>query len=126
MSQKKKPKGASKMEITYKMQGDYQIPNLSLPDSPKIGKYGMMRKTYLMSHRKGIYTGMKLSGTLNSHLEEIDQQASQMVEEIISQMAQSEQVNEQLKQENQMLWVQKMNSFQATAEEIVLNRLIYS
>ena len=114
------------MEITYRQEGDYQIPNFSLPDSPKIGKYGMMRKTYLMKHHKGIYTGMKLSGTLNSHLEEIDQQANKMVEEIISQMAQRENVNEQLKQKDQMLWVQKMNSFLAAAEEIVFNQLIYS
>ena len=62
-----KPKGAMKMELTYTMQGDYLIPDLTVPESPKIGKYGMLRRTFLREHRDGIYTGMLLEGTLNSH-----------------------------------------------------------
>ena len=56
-----------KMELTYTMQGDYLIPDLTVPESPKIGKYGMLRRTFLREHRDGIYTGMLLEGTLNSH-----------------------------------------------------------
>ena len=60
------------MELTYTMQGDYLIPNLEAPESPKVGKYGMLRRTFLREHKDGIYTGMMLDGTLNRHLEEVD------------------------------------------------------
>ena len=70
------------MELTYTMQGDYLIPDLTVPESPKIGKYGMLRRTFLREHRDGIYTGMLLEGTLNSHLEEVDAQANRMMDKL--------------------------------------------
>ena len=114
------------MALTYSMQGDYQIPNLVPPEAPQIGKYGMLRRSYLRNHRNGLYTGMLLSGKLNSHLEEIDRQANEMMEYLTSQMAQSQGVTESLKASNQMLWVQMMNNIRQSAEESVMKELIYS
>ena len=114
------------MELTYTMQGDYLMPDLSLPESPKIGKYGMLRRTFLREHRNGIYTGMMLDGTLNSHLEEVDAQANLMLEKLTEQLKVLNGVTEQMKAEDQMKWVQMMNAIQSSAEETILNDLIYS
>ena len=113
------------MELTYRQEGDYLLPNVTVPESPRIGKYGMLRRDFLRKHRDPIYTGMLLAGTLNSHLEETDRTANEMQERLISQMAQTEGVTERLKASDQMLWVQRMNSIQSRAEETVLTELIY-
>ena len=114
------------MELTYTMQGDYLIPDLTAPESPKIGKYGMLRRTFLREHRDGIYTGMLLSGTLNSHLEEVDEQANRMMDKLTEQMKVLNGVTEQMKADDQMKWVQVMNSIRHSAEEVVLRDLIYA
>ena len=114
------------MELTYTMQGDYLIPDLTVPESPKLGKHGMLRRTFLREHRDGIYTGMLLNGTLNSHLEEVDRQANEMMERLTRQMAEKQGVTERLKAEDQMQWVQMMNSIRHSAEEVILNDLIYA
>lgn len=114
------------MELTYTMQGDYLIPDLTVPESPKLGKYGMLRRTFLRKHRDGIYTGMLLNGTLNSHLEEVDRQAQKMLDDLTKQMKALNGVTEQLKAEDQMRWVQMMNSIRHSAEEVILNDLIYA
>ena len=114
------------MELTYTMQGDYLIPDLTVPESPKLGKYGMLRRTFLRKHRDGIYTGMLLNGTLNSHLEEVNRQAQKMLDDLTEQMKALNGVTEQLKAEDQMRWVQMMNSIRHSAEEVILNDLIYA
>ena len=114
------------MELTYTMQGDYLIPNLTVPESPKLGKYGMLRRTFLREHRDGIYTGMLLNGTLNRHLEEVDRQAQKMLDDLTEQMKELNRVTERLKAEDQMQWVQMMNSIRHSAEEVILNDLIYA
>ena len=114
------------MELTYTMQGDYLIPDLTVPESPKLGKYGMLRRTFLRKHRDGIYTGMLLNGTLNSHLEEVDRQAQKMLDDLTEQMKALNGVTEQLKAEDQMRWVQMMNYIRHSAEEVILNDLIYA
>lgn len=114
------------MELTYTMQGDYLIPDLTVPESPNLGKYGMLRRTFLREHRDGIYTGMLLNGTLNSHLEEVDRQAQKMLDDLTEQMKALNGVTEQLKAEDQMWWVQMMNSIRHSAEEVILNDLIYA
>ena len=114
------------MELTYTMQGDYLIPDLTVPESPKLGKYGMLRWTFLRKHRDGIYTGMLLNGTLNSHLEEVDRQAQKMLDDLTEQMKALNGVTESLKAEDQMRWVQMMNSIRHSAEEVILNDLIYA
>ena len=113
-------------KLTYRQEGDYFLPNVVPPENPKVGKYGMLRRDFLRDHRKPIYTGMLLSGKLNSHLEEIDRQATEMVERLTEQMAKQEGVTESLKASNQMLWVQSMNSIRNRAEESTLNDLIYN
>ena len=114
------------MELTYTMQRDYLIPDLTVPESPKLGKYGMLRRTFLREHRDGIYTGMLLNGTLNRHLEEVDRQAQKMLDDLTEQMKALNGVTEQLKAEDQMRWVQMMNSIRHSAEEVILNDLIYA
>ena len=114
------------MNVTYRKQGDYLLPNLTVPETPMIGKYGMLRRDYLRLHRRGIYTGMQLAGTLNAHLEETDRQAQNMMESLTRRMAQAQGVTEQLKATDQMKWVGAMNNIRASAEEIVMRELIYS
>ena len=114
------------MELTYTMQGDYLLPDLTVPESPTLGKYGMLRRSYLKDHRDGTYTGILLTGKLNAHLTEIDRQATEMMERLTRQMAEKQCVTERLKAEDQMKWVQIMNSIRHSAEEVILNDLIYA
>lgn len=114
------------MELTYRKVGDYYLPNLTPPESPKAGKYGMLRRTYLRNHHRGLYSCMMLSGTLNTHLEEVDQQANDMLEQMVKQMAKEQGITEQLKAVDQMEWVRRMNYIHATAEEIVLMEIVYA
>ena len=114
------------MEITYTLVGDYYRPNLIAPESPKVGRWGMLRFNYLRKHRESLYTIMLMENTLNSHLEEIDRQAQEMEQQIVSQLAQQEGVTEQLKAEKQMKWVAKMSNIRNRADEIILNDLIYA
>jgi hypothetical protein len=119
-------KGESMMKLTYRTEGDYLLPNLEVPEAPKVGKYGMLRRTFLRENKQGIYTGMLLSGKLNPHLEEVDRQANEMMERLTTQMARSEGVTESLKATDQMRWVALMNNIRQRAEENVLAELIYS
>ena len=114
------------MELTYTTRGDYLLPDLNVPESPKIGKYGMLRRSYLREHRDGIYTGMLLSGKLNGHLEEIDRTASEMMNRLTTELAKAQGVTESLKASNQMKWVGLMNNIRHSAEEVILTELIYS
>ena len=114
------------MTITYTQIGDYLFPNLAPSESPKVGRWGMLRFNYLRKHRESLYTIMLMEGTLNPHLEDVDRQAQEMEQLLISQLAQQESVTEQLKAENQMEWVAQMNNIRNRADEIVLNELIYA
>ena len=95
---------------TYRQEGDYLIPNLSLPDEPEyqIGKYGRMRRSYLKEHRPILYTNLLTSGTLHRHLAEIDQACNERMAIIVSDMARQEGVTEALKATDQMEWVRRM------------------
>ncbi|MDL2301014.1 TnpV protein [Lachnospiraceae bacterium OttesenSCG-928-D06] len=116
------------MNLTYEKNGDYQIPMLQANEQPEgtLTKYGLLRKKYLQEHKNGIYTGLLLKGKLKEHLLIIQEQAEQRMELLTEQMKASEGVTEQLKVENQMSWVQKMNNIRQSAEEIVLTELIYN
>lgn len=116
------------MKLTYQKNGDYYIPNIQIDEQPQITltKYGLMRKAYLKEHKKGIYSGMLLSGKLMSHLQEIQETEEERMELLMSQMAKAEGVSEELKTKDQILWVQKMSSIQHAAEEIILAELIYN
>ena len=113
-------------EITYHREGDYLIPDLIPPESPRIGVWGTRRKQYLQQYPDGIYTGMLLSGTLNAHLEEIDRSANEMFELLLRQYDAREGVTEKLKANNQMEWVRRMNDIRKRAEEIICSELIYN
>ncbi len=113
------------MELTYRTESGYQLPNLEVPEAPQVGKYGMLRRSYLANHKHGIYTGMLLTGELNSHLAEIDRQATEMVDRLTEQMAAEQGVTEELKASDQMKWVGLMNGIQASAEEVALKELVY-
>ena len=92
------------MTITYIKIGDYLLPNLAPSESPKVGRWGMLRFNYLRKHRESLYTIMLMEGTLNPHLEDVDRQAQEMEQRLISQLAQQEGVTEWLKAERQMEW----------------------
>ncbi|MBQ7714697.1 MAG: TnpV protein [Clostridia bacterium] len=113
------------MELTYRREGDYLLPNLKAPENPRIGKYGMLRLRYLREHKRAILTGLQMTGRLNAHLEQIDREATETVERLTSEMALRQGVNEQMKRTDQMRWVGMMNSLRASAEETVLNELVY-
>ena len=115
-----------KYELTYHCEGGHLIPDLLPPESPKIGVWGRRRLRYLKQQKNPIYTGMLLSGTLNTHLEEIDRQAEDMLALLVNQMASKEGITEQLKAENQMGWVAKMNNIRSRAIEIINHELICS
>ena len=114
------------MELTYRTEGDYHLPNLETPEAPKVGKYGMLRRSYLQTHRNAYYTGMLLSGRLNAHLEKIDRQATEMVEQLTARMAREQGVTEELKATDPLHWTGLMNNLRHSAEELVLNDLIYA
>ncbi|MCD8149986.1 MAG: TnpV protein [Clostridiales bacterium] len=114
--------------MEYTNKGEFLIPNLTIEEAPKkpLGRFGRMRKNYLKEHQSGLYQGLLLSGKLTEHLLEIDQTADGRMELLVKQMADSEGVNEKLKAEDQMLWVQRMENIQNRAEEIIMTELVYS
>ena len=116
------------MEINYRKNGDYYIPNIGLPEYPSepLGKYGRMRRTYLKEHRPILWERMILDGTLWNHLHEIDHAAYERMDALIPAMAEKRGITEALKARDQLRWVGEMNNIHASAEEIVLQELIYS
>lgn len=115
-----------KNEITYIRKGDYLYPNLKyMTNDRPIGIWGNRRLKYLKEHRSGLYTELLLTGTLNDHLADINEQAEAMLERLTDGIAQQEGITEHLKQENQLLWVAKMNMIRERAGEIVNHELIY-
>ena len=111
----------------YVRQGDYDLPCLSLPtekENKPIGVWGQRHLRYLKQHRKVLYTNLLTSGKLNSYLADIDEQAEGMFFRLVKQMAEREGVTEQLKVENQMEWVGRMNNIRNRAMEIVNEEII--
>ena len=108
----------------YQQNGDYLLPNLEVPEGPKVGVWGERRRKYLREHKKALYTAMVLGDTLNTHLEEVDRTATEMYDRLTSQLARQEGVTDQLKATNQMEWVQQMNSIRNRAAEVVWKELI--
>jgi hypothetical protein len=113
--------------LTYTLVGDYYLPDLYLEDvEPVYGKYGMLRKTFLREHRNTKYQILLLQGKLTEHLNQIDAEAKEKEEFLIMKMMDREGVNEELKRRDSMDWVRKMNAIRHTAEEIILEELIYT
>lgn len=113
------------MELTYKQNGDYLIPDITIKKQRSIGRYGMLRKTFLEKYRPSLYNELVLSEKLYDHCAEVDEAARNRLNVIIPQLMEQYGVNEKLKAENQMLWLGKMNMCRSHAEEIVSMELIY-
>ena len=112
------------MNLAYHWEGDYLIPDLVSPESPKIGIWGERRRHFLRKHQKPMYDAMLMRGTLNAHLEEIDHRAEEMMNRLTVQLVEQEGITESLKATDQLVWLQKMNSLQECAKEIILKCLI--
>ena len=112
--------------MSYTLHGDYYLPDLVLrEEEPTYGKYGMLRKQFLKEHRLAGYQYLLLTGKLNEHLNQTDQEAREQVETLMEQMTEKQGVTEELKAQDQMEWVRLMNNIKASAEEIVLKNMIY-
>ena len=114
--------------ITYRQVADYMIPNLRLPPEEtaiRLSKWGMLYKDYLQKHNPVLFATLLTQGKLYQHCAEIDTQAQQMFNTLVSQMTKAENITEQLKAKNQLEWVRQMNSIQERANEIVCKELIY-
>ena len=112
--------------LSYTLCGDYYLPDLVLrEEEPTYGKYGMLRKQFLKEHRSARYQYMLLTGKLNEHLNQIDQEAREQVETLMEQMTEKQGVTEELKAQDQMKWVRLMINIKSSAEEIVVKNTIY-
>ena len=116
------------MNIEFRQVGDYKIPNIKLPkeENVTLGKYGMMRMKFLQKNKSGMYMLLITKGTLMRTLKKTEDEANEMLERLTEQMMKAQGVTEELKENNQMLWVQMMNNIKHSVEEIVLKELIYS
>ena len=114
--------------LWYELQDDYYIPCLILSEeeTQPIGLWGQRHKQYLKEHKHFLYTTMLIEGTLNSYLADIDKQAQERLLLLTKQIAEQENVTEQLKADNAMLWVQKMNEIQSRVREIIYSEIIYA
>ena len=113
---------------TYRMVGDYKIPNITLPAEARkpLGVWGLKRKDYLMKHKRVQFNIMLMNGTLWTHLAEVDEQAADMFSRLVEQMKFAEGITEQLKEENQIEWVARINNIEARVREIVNHELIFT
>ena len=116
------------MNLEYVKCGDYYIPNLKANDEPEgmLTKYGLIRRDFLKNHRGGIYSGMLLTGELKAYCLMIQEQADERMDFLTEQMAKSQGVDENMKRTDQMKWVSMMNNIRTSAEEIVMNEIIYA
>ena len=115
------------MEITYRRCGNYDIPNISIPeeDMCPLGKYGRMRLRYLREQRALLFNQLLLSGKLMNHLRSIDKACQERLELLIPQMQAAESITEELKATDQIEWVRRMNSIHHRTEEMLLDELVY-
>ena len=114
--------------LWYELQGDYYLPCLQLPEEEPvpIGVWGQRHLNYLRENKRVLLSNLQISGKLNIYLADIDKQAEEMCSRLVKQMADREDITEQLKAENQMEWVRQMNNIRIRANEIVLRELIYN
>lgn len=114
--------------ISYRKVGDYNIPNLMLPPKEtniRLGKWGIMHKTYLEKHKKALFNTLIIQGKLYQHCADIENQARNMFDSLVEQMKEAEGITEQLKEENQLEWMQKMGNIKHMIREIVCKELVY-
>ena len=111
--------------LWYELQGDYYIPLLSLPETKPVGKWGRKHLRYLLEHRKGLYADLLTTGKLNDYLMDIDKQAVERFDRLIKQTAELRDIDDRLKEHDQMKWIKEMNNILQAAQEIIENELIY-
>ena len=112
--------------LSYTLHGDYYLPDLEInEEEPIYGKYGIMRKQFLKEHRSARYQYLVLIGKLTEHLNQVDKEAREKVEMLVEQMAEQWGVTKELKMQDQMEWVRRMNNIKANVEEIALKEIIY-
>ena len=117
------------MELKYTRTGDYELPNLTLNDNKKgtINKYGMLRLDYLKEHKKALYTTLLMKDELTNHLVSVSKDAETLLNNLMKSYKKlDEKLSEKSKETNQIEWVKLMNNYKNTAEEIILNELIYT
>ena len=116
------------MNISYTKQCDYLLPNLILKDKEQfnIGKYGLLRLNYMKKYKLGLYFDLLVNDKLNEYLHNIDTIVMEKVQKLIKELTEKENITEELKDSNQMLWIGKMNNIKDIAEEIVLKEYIYA
>ena len=116
------------MKLTYAQKDGYLLPNLLPPQESEVhlGKYALLRRTFLKKHRRILFTNLLTTGKLNEHLMEVDKTANERMDFLTKQLAQQYKVTEEMKASNQMKWVMLMNNIKSTAEETVLQELVYS
>lgn len=114
--------------INIQTMGDYQIPQVALPKTKKItqGRFSRMRENFLKEYKRGLYEELMIDGKMEEHLGEIEQTAQKRMKQIITSLAEKNQITEKMKRENQMEWVQAMNSIRNQAEEMIIAELIYN
>lgn len=110
----------------YTSEGDYLLPNVEVPVSPKIGIWGERRRKYLRTSQRALYTAMLLGDTLNAHLAEVDKSATEMFDRLVEKMKSCDCITEELKAADQLEWVQRMNTICHEATEAVMKELIYT
>ena len=116
------------MDITYRKEGDYYVPNIKAPEQIKgfkLEKYSGLRLQFLKEHRRGEYTYLLIENKLQSHLLEVQKNAKNEYEMLMKELKIKENITEELKAHNQLEWVQKMNNIKNRAEEIAYNEIIY-
>ena len=115
------------MNISYTNKGDYLLPDLILEDKKQynIGKYGLLRLNYIKKYKLGLYFDLLVNDKLNEYLHNIDTTVMEMVQKLIKELAEKENITEELKDSNQMLWIGKMNNIKNIAEEAILREYIY-
>lgn len=116
-----------KTGISYTLVGDYYLPDLALSveDEQFIGTYGRKHLKYIKEHKKVLYSSLLLQGKLFSHLAALDEQAFEMREQLIKQIAESQGITEQMKNDDPLMWVGRINNIKACADEIVLREIVY-
>ena len=113
--------------LSYTLHGDYYLPDLEInEEEPTYGKYGIMQKQFLKEHRSARYQYLVLTGKLTEHLNQVDKEVREKAEILMEQMAVQWGVTEELKMQDQMEWVRRMNNIKSVAEEMVLRKFIYA
>lgn len=111
--------------LDYELVGDYYYPRLEAPEAPKVGRFGMIYHDYLRKNKRVTYSGLMLSGKLKEHIEDLDRQAEEMFSQLVEQMMQVKGITEQIKADDQMEWVRRMNNIRCRVTELINTEHIF-